>query len=61
MRALIDGRYHVSYKDIRDVAKLALRHRLLLNFEAEADRIDPDDIVKQILDLTPTQMAGAAA
>jgi MoxR-like ATPase len=61
VRALIDGRYHVSYKDIRDVAKLALRHRLLLNFEAEADRIDPDDIVKQILDLTPTQAAGAAA
>ncbi|MFG0286083.1 MAG: AAA family ATPase [Phycisphaerales bacterium JB039] len=61
VRALIDGRYHVSYKDIRDVAKLSLRHRLLLNFEAEADRIDPDDIVKQVMDLTPTQPAGAAA
>jgi len=54
VRALTDGRYHVSYKDIRDVALLALRHRLILNFEAEADRVDPDGIVRQILELTPT-------
>jgi MoxR-like ATPase len=55
VKALTDGRYHVSYKDIRDVALLALRHRLILNFEAEADRIDPDGIVRQILELTPTE------
>jgi MoxR-like ATPase len=55
VRALTDGRYHVSYKDVRDVALLGLRHRLLLNFEAEADRVDTDGIVKQILELTPTE------
>ena len=55
VRALIDGRYHVSNKDIRDVAMLALRHRLILNFEAEADRVDPDSIVRQIMELTRTE------
>jgi MoxR-like ATPase len=55
VKALTDGRYHVSYKDVRDVALLALRHRLILNFEAEADRIDPDGIVRQILEMTPTE------
>ncbi len=61
VRAMIDGRYHVSYKDIRDTAILALRHRIILNFEAEADRVNPDDIVTQILELTPTDPIGAAA
>ncbi len=55
VRALIDGRYHVSYKDVREVALSSLRHRLLLNFEAEADRVDPDGIVRQIMELTPTE------
>jgi len=55
VRALTDGRFHVSYKDIRDIAVLGLRHRLILNFEAEADRVDPDGIVRQILELTPTE------
>ncbi len=55
VRALIDGRYHVSYADIRETALLALRHRVILNFEAEADRVDPDDVVKKIIELTPTE------
>jgi len=55
VRALVDGRYHVSFADIRVAAAMCLRHRVLLNFEAEADRIDPDAIVKQIVDLTPTE------
>ena len=53
VRALTDGRFHASYKDIEDVAKPALRHRLILNFEAEADRVNPDDIVRDILKATP--------
>ena len=56
VKALVEGRYHVSFKDIQHVATLCLRHRLLLNFEAEADRVDPDVLVKQILELTPTEM-----
>ncbi len=59
VRALADGRYNVSYKDIQEIATLALRHRLLLNFEAEADRVDPDTIVKEIIEKTPTQPMAA--
>ncbi len=55
VRALTDGRYHVSNKDIQDVALLSLRHRVLLNFEAEADRVSADDVVREMLKATPTQ------
>ena len=47
--ALLDGRFNVSFDDIKHVAKPALRHRLILNFEGEAERIDPDAIVEDIL------------
>ena len=49
VRALIDGRYHVGFKDVQAVALPVLRHRLLLNFEAEADRVDGDAVAKKIL------------
>jgi len=55
VRALVDGRFNVSYDDIKDVALSCLRHRVLLNFEAEADRVNADDLVAEILKLTPTQ------
>jgi MoxR-like ATPase len=55
VKAVTDGRFHVSFKDIADVAYLSLRHRLILNFEAEADRVSQDEIVKQILDATPKE------
>lgn len=55
VRALVDGRFHVSYQDIQDVAMSCLRHRILLNFEAEADRVNSDALVREILKLTPTQ------
>jgi MoxR-like ATPase len=55
VRALTDGRYHVSYKDIQDVALLALRHRIIVNFEAEADRITQDDLVRKIMEATPKE------
>jgi MoxR-like ATPase len=55
VKALIDGRYHVSYADVKNIAPMCLRHRLILNFEAEADRVDPDSLVRQILELTPTE------
>jgi MoxR-like ATPase len=55
VRALTDGRYHVSYKDIQDVALLALRHRVILNFEAEADRVTGDDVVRKLLEATPKE------
>lgn len=49
VRALLDGRYNVAEDDIRDVARAALRHRILLNFEGEAEEVKTDDIVDQIL------------
>ena len=61
VRALTDGRFHVSAQDIADVALPCLRHRVLLNFEAEADRVNSDDIVRQILKMTPTQPVGSMA
>ncbi len=47
--ALLDGRFNVAYEDIRQTAKPALRHRVLLNFEAQAEGILPDDIVETLL------------
>ena len=55
VRALVDGRFHVGYQDIQDVAMPCLRHRVLMNFEAEADRVRADDLVREVLKLTPTQ------
>jgi MoxR-like ATPase len=52
VRALLNQRLHVAAADIRAVAKAALRHRILLNFEAEAERIDTDAILEQILQST---------
>ena len=49
VRALTDGRFNVSYDDIEAVAAPALRHRLILNFEAEAEAITTDHIIAQIL------------
>jgi MoxR-like ATPase len=53
VRALIDGRFNVSFDDIEAVALPALRHRLILNFEAEAEGITTDHIIGQILREVP--------
>lgn len=47
--ALLDGRYNVSKEDLKKAAKPALRHRIILNFEAEADGITPDSIVDSVI------------
>jgi MoxR-like ATPase len=49
-RALMKGRYHVTYEDIRALYIPVLRHRILLNFHAESDRLRQDDILKRLLD-----------
>lgn len=48
-RALLDGRFHVAHEDIDRVALPALRHRLILSFEGEAEGIKPDDLVKDAI------------
>jgi MoxR-like ATPase len=52
-RALLRGRYHVTSEDIRAVAYPTLRHRVLTNFNAEAEGIRPDAIIKMLIDNTP--------
>src|SRR4051812_159195 len=49
-RALMKGRYHVTYDDIRALYIPVLRHRILLNFHAESDRLKQDDILKRVLE-----------
>jgi MoxR-like ATPase len=53
VNALLNGRVHVSCEDIRAFMLPALRHRLLLNFEGEAERIDTDTILEAIMTDTP--------
>ena len=48
-RALSHKRYHVTYDDITAVVTPVLRHRILLNFHAESDRIDPDEILSRLI------------
>ena len=57
VRALTQGRFNVSFDDIEAVATAALRHRLILNFEAEAEGITTDHIVAQILRDVPRDAA----
>lgn len=49
VRALLDGRFNVSFDDIKSVAKMALRHRIILNFEGEAERVSTDSIIEDAL------------
>jgi MoxR-like ATPase len=52
-RALMKGRYHVTYDDVRSLLIPVLRHRILLNFHAESDRLRQDDILKRLLEWKP--------
>ncbi|MEM7406233.1 MAG: MoxR family ATPase [Pseudomonadota bacterium] len=56
-RAVAAGRTHVDYADIRAVAEPVLRHRLITNFQAEADGVSAADIVAQLLESIPAQSA----
>ena len=56
-RAVLHGRYYVSTEDIRAVAPAVLRHRIITNFNAEAEGVKPDDIVKRLADLIPRDPA----
>ena len=57
-RALMQGRYHVSYEDIRALANPVLRHRVLLNFHAQSERVTPDQIITKLLDVVPLPKSG---
>ena len=49
-RALMHGRFHVAYEDVRALAIPILRHRVLLNFHAESDRLTCDEILRRLLE-----------
>jgi MoxR-like ATPase len=49
-RAILQGQPHVTWEDIRAVAKPVLRHRIILNFAAQAERISTDDIIDQLIE-----------
>jgi len=57
IHALLDGRFNVAYADIQAVAAPALRHRIILNFEGEAEGISTDSVVRAIIGETPTEPA----
>jgi MoxR-like ATPase len=52
-RAVLHGRYYVSCEDVRSVAAPVLRHRIITNFNAEAEGVKPDDIVRRLVDIIP--------
>ena len=49
IHALLDGRFNVAYSDIQAVAASALRHRIILNFEGEAEGVSTDSVVRAII------------
>ena len=53
VRALLDGRYNVSFEDLRRVLLPSLRHRVLLNFEAQAENVAADEVLLKVLDAVP--------
>jgi MoxR-like ATPase len=60
VRALLDGRFHVSFQDIKDVIKPAMRHRLILNFEGEAEGITTDMVLDKVIAETPVRIDDVA-
>jgi len=53
VRALLAGRVNVGFEDLQRVSLPALRHRIILNFEGEAEGTDPDEIIRNVLEETP--------
>jgi MoxR-like ATPase len=50
--ALLDGRYNVSFEDLQAAVFPALRHRLILNFEGEAEGITTDEVIAEVVKTT---------
>jgi len=61
VRAVLYGRYHVSTEDIQAVAKPVLRHRIVTNFNADAEGFDADKIVGRLLEMIPPRESAIAA
>ena len=57
-RALVNGRYHVSFDDIIQLAKPVLRHRVLRNFHAESEKVSADQLIDRLIDAVPMPSSG---
>jgi MoxR-like ATPase len=57
-RAVMQGRYNVSVDDVRHLAPSVLRHRLLINFHAESERVDTDQIIRKLIEAVPAPKSG---
>jgi MoxR-like ATPase len=57
--ALFDGRLNAGFEDVKAMARQALRHRILLNFEGEAEGISPEQVIDDVLARAPTPEGGA--
>ncbi|MEE9603880.1 MAG: MoxR family ATPase [Thermoguttaceae bacterium] len=60
VRALLDARYNVSFEDVRRVYLPAMRHRIIVNFEAQAEGIEPDQVLLELLENVPEREQAAA-
>ena len=60
VRALLDSRFHVSFQDVKDVLIPAMRHRVIMNFEGEAEGMTPDMVLENLLSVVPTNVPDAA-
>ncbi|MBN2474129.1 MAG: MoxR family ATPase [Pirellulales bacterium] len=60
-RAVLHGRFYAACDDVRAVAAPVLRHRILTNFNAEAEGVKPDDLVRRLIDLIAVEEDEAAA
>ncbi len=57
-RAILSGRYNVSCEDVRFAAAPVLRHRILLNFQAESEKVDSDQVIRRLVDAVPEPKSG---
>jgi MoxR-like ATPase len=60
LMAMLDGRFNTSFSDVQQLYLPAMRHRVLLNFEGEAEGVSTDDVLKAILEATPTASEAVA-
>ncbi len=57
-RAILHGRYNVSCEDVRAMAYPVLRHRILLNFQAESEKVDTDKVISKLIESVPEPKSG---
>jgi MoxR-like ATPase len=57
-RALTEGRYHVSFDDVRSMAHPVMRHRVLMNFRAESEGVTTDALIDELLKTVPMPKSG---